>query len=48
MKQIESASEGDLTDLLAKKSEIEAHLQHIDQEIKDIDYREANQKAGYV
>lgn len=48
LKQIESVSEGDLTDLLAKKSEIEAHLQHIDQEIKDIDYREANQKAGYV
>ena len=33
---------------LLKKSEIESHLQHIDQEIKDIDYREANQKAGYV
>ena len=33
---------------LLKKSEIEAHLQYIDQEIKDIDYREANQKAGYV
>lgn len=48
LKQIESASENDLTDLLNKKSEIEAHLQRIDQEIKDIDYREANQKAGYV
>ena len=33
---------------MKKKIEIETHLERIDQEIKDIDYREANQKAGYV
>ena len=34
--------------LLAKKSELENQLQDIDKAIKDIDYREANQRAGYV
>lgn len=34
--------------LLSKKSELEEHLADIDKAIKDIDYREANQKAGYV
>ena len=32
---------------MAKKSE-ENRLQDIDKAIKDIDYREANQRAGYV
>lgn len=36
------------TDLLAKKAEIEQKLSDINKAIKDIDYREANQKAGYV
>lgn len=36
------------TDLLAKKLELENQLQDIDKAIKDIDYREANQRAGYV
>lgn len=35
-------------DLLKKKSELEEQLQDIDKAIKDIDYREANQRAGYV
>lgn len=34
--------------LLAKKAELENQLQDIDKAMKDIDYREANQKAGYV
>ena len=34
--------------LLDKKSELEKQLQDIDKAMKDIDYREANQKAGYV
>lgn len=34
--------------LLSKKTELEEHLTDIDKAIKDIDYREANQKAGYV
>lgn len=36
------------TDLLKKKDELENQLQDIDKAIKDIDYREANQRAGYV
>lgn len=35
-------------DLLLKKSELEQHLEDIEKAIKDIDYREANQRAGYV
>lgn len=38
----------DDTDLLMKKSELERHLEDIKKAIKDIDYREANQRAGYV
>lgn len=34
--------------LIAKKAEIEQQLGEIEKSIKDIDYREANQKAGYV
>ena len=34
--------------LLAKKAEIENHLNELDQELKNIDYREANKRAGYV
>lgn len=35
-------------DLLVKKSELENQLSDIDKAMKDIDYREANQRAGYV
>ena len=35
-------------DLIAKRNELEAHLQDIDKAMKDVDYREANQRAGYV
>ena len=35
-------------ELLKKKDELENHLSDIDKAIKDIDYREANQRAGYV
>ncbi len=34
--------------LLEKKAEIEKHLTELDQKLKDIDYREANKRAGYV
>lgn len=34
--------------MIAKKAELETELSNIDKSIKDIDYREANQKAGYV
>lgn len=48
LKQLESASGDEISALLEKKLEIEQHLSGIDAKIKDIDYREANQKAGYV
>lgn len=46
--QIESASETELDLLNKKKEEIEIQLSELDKAIKDVDYREANQKAGYV
>lgn len=48
LSQIETASENDSAALLQKKAEIESRLNEIEEEIRDIDYREANQKAGYV
>lgn len=38
----------DNADLLKKKDELENQLNDIDKAMKDIDYREANQRAGYV
>lgn len=35
-------------DLLTKKAELEQNLEDIEKAIKDVDYREANQRAGYV
>lgn len=35
-------------DLLNKKSQLEAHLSDIDKALTDIDYRQANMRAGYV
>ena len=46
--QLESASESEKADLLAKKTEIENNLEGVSAQLKDLDYREANQKAGYV
>lgn len=46
--QIAAASESELADLLDKKKIIESQLADIDKSIKDIDYREANARAGYV
>lgn len=46
--QINSASEEEKSALLAKKAEIENELNEIDKSIKNIDYREANARAGYV
>ena len=33
---------------MKKKIDIENHLNEIEEKLKDIDYRESNQKAGYV
>lgn len=46
--QISKASDSEKDNLEEKKAQLEAQLQKIDQEFKDVDYREANQKAGYV
>ena len=46
LKQLEQAPDDPA--LLAKKIDLENQLSDIDKAIKDIDYREANQRAGYV
>ena len=46
--QLLSATDDQKIDLLEKKKELEDKLTDIDKAIKDIDYREANIKAGYV
>lgn len=46
--QISIASGEQLTDLMQKKAELEKSLQDAERTLKDIDYREANHKAGYV
>lgn len=48
LQQMASASPDELPALQEKKAEIEAHLMSLDESSKEIDYREANQKAGYV
>ena len=47
-KQISSSSDENIEELNKKKEEIIQSLSDIDTKIKDIDYREANQKTGYV
>lgn len=47
-KQLESCDEIEKEVLQEKKQEIESRLTELDVAIKDIDYREANKKAGYV
>lgn len=46
LSQIEA--QGESKDLLSKKSEIELQLSEINKSIEQIDYRQANQRAGYV
>ena len=47
--QIESEkNEERLVLLLAKKTDIENNLTELDKALKEVDYREANQRAGYV
>lgn len=49
LSQIDKAqSPEDRNNLIAKKEELEAQLEKIDSELKDVDYRSANQRAGYV
>ncbi len=46
--QLASADVGDQEALLKKKAEIENHLSELNKSLEQIDYRAANQKAGYV
>ena len=46
--QLESASDEEKTLLLEKINEVDQKLQEIEKNLQDIDYRESNQKAGYV
>lgn len=46
--QLDAASEEDRAAIEEKKSIIESQLQKIDKEFADVDYRQANQRAGYV
>ncbi len=46
--QLSSASPDERSDLEKKKAEILDQLSEIQKSIEDIDYREANKKAGYV
>lgn len=47
-RQIDTCTDVERELLQEKKSEIESHLSDLDVAIKNIDYREANKKAGYV
>ncbi|MCD8025772.1 MAG: GIY-YIG nuclease family protein [Clostridiales bacterium] len=44
----QNLSESDIQSLEAKKSEVKAQLCELEKSLKDVDYRAANQKAGYV
>lgn len=46
--QIDAAEGEEKSALIAKKEELENQLQDINKAMADIDYREANQRAGYV
>ena len=47
-RQIASSSPDQLPDLQDKKAELSEHLNEVDLSLQQIDYRHANQKAGYV
>lgn len=46
--RLENASDEDRADLEAKAAELKEKLQDVDDAFANVDYREANQKAGYV
>lgn len=48
MQQLETASPEEIDALQKKKAELEGQLSNLDASLRTIDYREANQKAGYV
>ncbi len=46
--QIRNMAEEEKQELLERIRELESHLQEVNDHLKDVDYREANQRAGYV
>ncbi|WP_211221448.1 DUF4041 domain-containing protein [Selenomonas ruminantium] len=46
--QIRDMAEEEKQELLERIRELENHLQEVNDHLKDVDYREANQRAGYV
>ena len=46
--RLKNASDEERADLEAKAEELQAKLQDVDEAFANVDYREANQKAGYV
>lgn len=48
LRQLENASDSEKEALQSKRNELESVLGNIEISLKDIDYREANQRAGYV
>ena len=49
LEQLKAAKEeSERQALLDKVNELETHMAEIDKNLKDVDYREANQRAGYV
>ena len=47
-RQIETASDEEKAVLQEKRLELESHIASLEEAMKQIDYREANQRAGYV
>lgn len=47
-KKIENATDEQKADLEVKKVELEVQLEKVEESLKEVDYREANAKAGYV
>lgn len=48
LNQLENCKDVDKNALEAKRNEIEGHLDKLNKSLEDIDYREANKRAGYV
>lgn len=46
--ELASCSDDRRNDILEKIKEIDSHLEDVEKNLKDIDYREANRRAGYV
>lgn len=48
LKELATAEESQKEEILNKIKEIDSHLEEVDKNLQDIDYRQSNQRAGYV